>query len=386
MDIQRLILGSEPDYETTNVPKEMCRRKFHTLVSSERFEGTIMSVIMLNMIQMAMLTEGQAPATTIVLKGTNYVFSFVFLVECVLKLVGYGRSYFRNSWNQFDFFVVSASVFDVVLDFLPPAFKQSFSAAPTIAKLMRVLRVLRIVRLAGKAKNLQAIIQTIMFSVPSLLNVFFLLLLIFFMFAVLGNFIFVDVREGNVVTELKNYANFVNAFTFLFSLSTGEDWNRVMFDCSRSAADGCIDGLSCGTPWSFVYHLLILFVCSWVMLNLFILVIIQQFEKYYLPQDNMITMFKTDQARFMQTWKEFTMDRYHCLKIKENQLTKFFRKLGEKGEKESSLGFSEEYYEDGELKKQLLKMAIKSDNGYIYFNELLYRCMRRKYGNMKINK
>ena len=66
--------------------------------------------------------------------------------------------------------------------------------------------------------------------------------------------------------------------------------------------------------------------------------------------------------------------------------TKFFRKLGEKGEKEQSLGFSEEYYEDGELKKQLLKMAIKSDNGYIYFNELLYRCMRRKYGNMKINK
>lgn len=31
-------------------------------------------------------------------------------------------------------------------------------------------------------------------------------------------------------------------------------------------------------------------------------------------------------------------------------------------------------------------MAINSDNGYIYFNELLYRCMRKKYGNMKINK
>lgn len=34
----------------------------------------------------------------------------------------------------------------------------------------------------------------------------------------------------------------------------------------------------------------------------------------------------------------------------------------------------------------MLKMAIKSVNGYVYFNELLYRCMRRKYGNMKINK
>jgi hypothetical protein len=50
MDIQRLILGSEPDYETTNVPKSKFRRKFHDLVSSNRFEGFIMSCIILNMI------------------------------------------------------------------------------------------------------------------------------------------------------------------------------------------------------------------------------------------------------------------------------------------------------------------------------------------------
>ena len=122
-----------------------------------------------------------------------------------------------------------------------------------------------------------------MFSIPSLLNVFFLLMLIFFMFAILGNFAFNAVTDGITITELKNYKNFTNAFIFLFALSTGEDWNRVMFDCQRSKADGCIDGVSCGSVWSFPYHLLILFVCTWVMLNLFILVIIQQFEKYYLP-------------------------------------------------------------------------------------------------------
>lgn len=60
--------------------------------------------------------------------------------------------------------------------------------------------------------------------------------------------------------------------------------------------------------------------------------------------------------------------------------------LGEDGDKDTSLGFGKDHYEPGELKKQMLKMAIKSDNGYVYFNELLYRCMRRKYGNMKINK
>lgn len=50
------------------------------------------------------------------------------------------------------------------------------------------------------------------------------------------------------------------------------------------------------------------------------------------------------------------------------------------------MGFSCEQYDEGDLKKNILKMAIKADNGYIFFNEMLYRCMRRKYGNMKINK
>ena len=65
----------------------------------------------------------------------------------------------------------------------------------------------------------------------------------------------------------------------------------------------------------------------------------------------MITLFKKDQANFMDAWKVFTQDRYKCFKIKEKQLQEFFRKLGDKGDKETSLGFSEEFYDDGELKK-----------------------------------
>ena len=64
----------------------------------------------------------------------------------------------------------------------------------------------------------------------------------------------------------------------------------------------------------------------------------------------------------------------------------FFRKLGEIGSKETSLGFALEFYDKDEILKQLLKMGLKNENGFIYFNELLYRCMRRKYGNFKINK
>lgn len=176
----------------------------------------------------------------------------------------------------------------------------------------------------------------------------------------------------------------MNSFVLLFALSTGEDWNLVMFDCSLEPKDGCIEGINCGNKaFAVGFFFSLVLVCSYVMLNLFILVIIQQFEKYYLPEVNMLGLFKTDLVTFMKIWKELTQNRYDCLKIKENQISSFFRKLGDENE---SLGFSYDSYDDGELKKNVLKMGIKSDNGYIFFNEMLYRCMRRKYGNMKINK
>lgn len=41
---------------------------------------------------------------------------------------------------------------------------------------------------------------------------------------------------------------------------------------------------------------------------------------------------------------------------------------------------------DNDIRKVMLKMGIRSDNGYVYFNELLYRCMRRQYGNFKLGR
>ena len=59
-DIQKLILTSEPEYESTNVPKEPWRKTFHELVSSNEFDVVIMLCIVLNMIQMAMSYETQS--------------------------------------------------------------------------------------------------------------------------------------------------------------------------------------------------------------------------------------------------------------------------------------------------------------------------------------
>lgn len=203
---------------------------------------------------------------------TEYIFTAVFIVEAVLKLVAFGKSYFESAWNKFDFFVVSASIVDLVLAALDSSALDSAKALPQLARVMRVLRVTRLLKFAA---GLQAIIQTIMFSIPSLANVFGLLMLIFFMFAVSGNSLFAEVTRGDAIDDVKNFADFGSAFILLFAVATGEDWNKVMFDCSRTAADGCIAGETCGTPASFAYFGMLVLLCTHVMLNLFILVIIQ---------------------------------------------------------------------------------------------------------------
>jgi len=75
---------------------------------------------------------------------------------------------------------------------------------------------------------------------------------------------------------------------------------------------------TCGTPYAAAYYVLFILISTYIMLNLFVLVILQQFDKYYLPKDNVLERFKNDFENFKETWKEFTLARYNCLKIKES--------------------------------------------------------------------
>jgi len=272
MDVQKLILQAEPEYSSTNVPENPIRKYFHDLVSSDRFDLVIMSCIILNMVQMACFSEGMSDGMIWFLAFTNTIFTIVFIAEAVLKLIAYGKSYFANAWNRFDFFVVCSSIIDFILAAMD---SDALDGAKVLPQLARVMRVLRITRLLKFADGLQAIIQTIMFSIPSLANVFGLLMLIFFMFAVCGNSLFAEVRRGDVIDDLKNFGDFLSAFILLFAVSTGEDWNKIMFDCSRTEADGCVAGETCGSSAAIPYFFLMVLMCTHVMLNLFILVIIR---------------------------------------------------------------------------------------------------------------
>lgn len=75
-------------------------------------------------------------------------------MEMITKMIAFGKSYFDNSWNKFDFFVVNAAVFDIILNNMNSNALSVIAFAPSLAKVMRVLRVTRIIKLASKAKGL----------------------------------------------------------------------------------------------------------------------------------------------------------------------------------------------------------------------------------------
>lgn len=67
------------------------------------------------MMQMAVEFEGATPGYLLGLTISNYIFTAIFGVEAVLKLIAFRKSYFNSDWNKFDFVVVISSFADIIL-------------------------------------------------------------------------------------------------------------------------------------------------------------------------------------------------------------------------------------------------------------------------------
>ena len=121
--MMKMITSASPDLETTNIPKNRLRRAVHNFVSSSpdqtnKFDLFIMGCIVLNMILMAMQYENMPSNYGTILETVNYIFTAIFFIEAAIKLIAFGSSYFRNSWNVFDFSVVCASLVDIGMTFM----------------------------------------------------------------------------------------------------------------------------------------------------------------------------------------------------------------------------------------------------------------------------
>ncbi len=195
IDIQRLVVKEKPDYFSLKKPEFIIQKFFFVMINTNIFETTVIIVIVLNILTMA-LSYDEAPASyDEILSKINLAFTIFFICEACVKIIALGpRGYFYNSWNKFDFFVVFTSILDIVMENSGNSLNSAIKIGPQIARVLRVLRVSRILRLIKRFDGLQKVIQTSIYSLPSLLNVFALLCLFFFIFSILSVFLFKNIR------------------------------------------------------------------------------------------------------------------------------------------------------------------------------------------------
>lgn len=66
---------------------------------------------MMNTLSLGITWYNEPREVTILTMSLNYVFSSIFIVEMIMKMIGFGiRPYFKDSWNQFDFIVVILTI------------------------------------------------------------------------------------------------------------------------------------------------------------------------------------------------------------------------------------------------------------------------------------
>ncbi|XP_045442069.1 voltage-dependent T-type calcium channel subunit alpha-1G isoform X9 [Pipistrellus kuhlii] len=252
----------------------------HNFCTSHYLDLFITGVIGLNVVTMAMEHYQQPQILDEALKICNYIFTIIFVLESVFKLVAFGfRRFFQDRWNQLDLAIVLLSIMGITLEEIEV--NASLPINPTIIRIMRVLRIARVLKLLKMAVGMRALLDTVMQALPQVGNLGLLFMLLFFIFAALGVELFGDLEcdETHPCEGLGRHATFRNfgmAFLTLFRVSTGDNWNGIMKDTLRD----CDQESTCyNTVISPIYFVSFVLTAQFVLVNVVIAVLMKHLEE-----------------------------------------------------------------------------------------------------------
>ena len=343
---------------------------------SSFLDNFIMVIIILNMLTMALVFENCPPVYEEMLTIINYIFTGIFIAECLVKLVGLGPvAYFHTGWNKFDFFVVVASILDIIIaniDGIDAAFLKSFQ----IIRVLRVLRITRALRLVKSLKGLEKLIQTLSWSISALMNVILLMILIYSIFAILGVYFYDGIdyekykSKFKVINEYYNLDNFYTAFLFTFRSATGEKWPYMMMELAF------VDTVEVYEAYAYIYMIISNFFDGIIMINLFLMVTIQQYDEFTGKKYNPIEKFESFLSDFNNAWNKYTTYEDNGFRIKKNLVTNFFLDFNWK-----KLNFPE-LRKSEHIKKYISELKLRTDDeDNVYYLDIVYKVIVRQMGS-----
>ncbi|KAM7394509.1 hypothetical protein PAMP_021307 [Pampus punctatissimus] len=259
------------------------RRSIHTVCTSHYLDLFITIIIFTNLLTMSMEHYNQPQYLVEILKYCNYVFTVVFVIEAILKLIAFGlRRFFKERWNQLDLAIVLLSIMGITLEEID--LNASLPINPTIIRIMRVLRITRVLKLLKMATGMRALLDTVMQALPQVGNLGLLFMLLFFIYAALGVELFgkLECSDENPCEGLSRHATFDNfgmAFLTLFRVSTGDNWNGIMKDTLRDCRPQdrhCLTYLPLISPIYFVTFVL---TAQFVLVNVVVAVLMKHLEE-----------------------------------------------------------------------------------------------------------
>ncbi|MDP9016676.1 MAG: ion transporter [Thermoproteota archaeon] len=255
------------DYRGQNGVKDIIPIKQRIKKMSAMIKKLVNHGVFNNFITAIILVQAAVLVLETISELKNYIFLFdlinafvlsIFIIEAALKIFSSYPNmskYFRNGWNILDFSII-------VVSLLPLS-----GGYTTVARLIRLLRV---VRLTNRYREMSVVVMTLIKSLPSMVNVFLLLSLIFFIYGIAGYNLFNSV-------DAENWGTLPRSILTLFQILTLEGWVEIMSDVTNV------------NPLYVIYFVSFIMIGTFVVINIFVAVIVKKSEDAYKQIENTIT-------------------------------------------------------------------------------------------------
>uniref|UniRef100_A0A6Q2WXI5 Voltage-dependent L-type calcium channel subunit alpha n=1 Tax=Esox lucius TaxID=8010 RepID=A0A6Q2WXI5_ESOLU len=387
------------------IPKNQYQYKVWYVVNSTYFEYLMFTLILLNTICLAMQHHGQTKSFNDAMNILNMLFTGLFTVEMILKLIAFKpRGYFSDPWNVFDFLIVIGSIIDVILSEINHYFVDAwntFDALIVVGSVVdiaitevnvsrhtcwplnsednarisitffRLFRVMRLVKLLSRGEGIRTLLWTFIKSFQALPYVALLIVMLFFIYAVIGMQMFgkIALRDNSQINRNNNFQTFPQATLLLFRCATGEAWQEIMLACApnqtcEKGSEGASDD-QCGSHFAIFYFVSFYMLCAFLIINLFVAVIMDNFD--YLTRDwSILGPHHLDE--FKRIWAEYDPEAKG--RIKHLDVVTLLRRI------QPPLGFGKLCPHRVACKRLVsMNMPLNSD-GTVMFNATLFALVR----------
>ena len=233
-------------------------KKIKSLVETAWFQNFILIVIAINAVIMGLQTSPEIEAAIgPVLVVLDYICLGIFIIEILLKLLAYGIKFFTDGWNWFDLIIVVCSIFSGL----------AFMKVLRVFRIFRIFRTLkalkglRAMRMVSRLDKLRLIIGAIGKSVPGISWSAVLLLLIYYIFALIGTSLF-----GTAFPEW--FGDIPKSLYTLFQVMTLESWSMGI---SRPVME--VFG------WAWLYFVPFVLISSFVIMNVVVGIVVNSISE-----------------------------------------------------------------------------------------------------------